>query len=80
MHFPPFFHPLSIIFFPNMIFGHIFAIFLGVQPKNIHPCFNHVGRSVWRDGKNVPTKYKQRGKLMSNGSEGPKGEFTFLFT
>ena len=25
MHFPPFFYPPSIIFFPNLLFGHIFA-------------------------------------------------------
>ena len=25
MHFPLFFHPLSIIFFTNMLFGHIFG-------------------------------------------------------
>ena len=37
MHFPPFFHPLSIIFFPNMLFAHIFFLGGGGK-KNIHPC------------------------------------------
>ena len=25
MNFPPFFHPLLVVFFPNMLFGHILA-------------------------------------------------------
>ena len=32
MYFPRFFHPRSIIFFPNMLYGHI------LKQKNIHPC------------------------------------------
>ena len=36
MHFPPFFYSLSIIFFPNMLFGHILVIW--VKQKNMHPC------------------------------------------
>ena len=36
MHFPPFFHPLSIFFFPNMLFGRFFCLLS--KQKNIHPC------------------------------------------
>ena len=40
MPFPSFFHSLSIIFFPNLLFGHIFVPpGGGVKQKNIHPCF-----------------------------------------
>ena len=43
MHFPPFFHPFSIIVFPNLLFCNIFAPLPprpggGVKQKNIHPC------------------------------------------
>ena len=34
MYFPPFFHPLSIIFFLNMLFGHIF--FWGGSNRKIY--------------------------------------------
>ena len=35
MHFSPFFHPLSIIFFPQHV---IWPYFLGGKQKDIHPC------------------------------------------
>ena len=42
MHFPHFFHPLSIIFFPPACY---LAIFL-VKQKNIHPCID-LNQSVY---------------------------------
>ena len=36
--FPPFFIPFQSFFFPNLLFGHIFAPRGWVKQKNIHPC------------------------------------------
>ena len=75
----PFFHHLSIIFFPNMLFGHIL-----VKQKNIHPCYNtnaqtempsrHKDLYIWLDQKQR-TYFRgsraRRGTSIISWSRGP---------
>ena len=48
MHFPYFFHPLSIIFFPNMLFVHIFATRGGGQTEKYTPLLDPLQDPIFR--------------------------------